>query len=67
LLFCCVNLARHLGLDAEIALRGANNKFERRFRAIESALAEHGQRVGDCDAQTLDRLWEEAKTRCRQG
>ena len=67
LLFCCVNLARHLGLDAEIALRGANNKFERRFRAIESALAEHGQRVGDCDAQMLDRLWEEAKTRCRQG
>ncbi len=67
LLFCCVNLARHLGVNAEIALRGANNKFERRFRAIESELEQRGQRVQDCDPQTLDKLWEEAKASTRGG
>jgi ATP diphosphatase len=60
-LFSCVNLARHLGLDAEAALRDANRRFETRFRAIEHAAAARGRSVADLDAAALDALWEEAK------
>ena len=42
-LFSCVNLARHLGLDAEASLRGASRKFEARFRAMEAAANESGR------------------------
>jgi len=55
------NLARHLGSDAESALRRANLKFERRFRAVEARLAEEGGRLEDSDMQTLERLWRETK------
>ena len=61
LLFSCVNLARHLGVDAEVAMRGANAKFERRFRDMEAELAARGLRPEDCDLATLDDLWEAAK------
>ena len=61
LLFACVNLARHLGVDAEAALRGANAKFAARFRHVEAALAETGRRVDEADLVELNRLWEEAK------
>ena len=61
LLFACVNLARHLELDAETALRDANAKFTRRFRAIESALAEQGRRPEDATLEEMDELWERAK------
>ena len=43
LLFACVNLARHLGIDAEVALRDANAKFDRRFRAVENGLGRDGK------------------------
>lgn len=61
LLFTCVNLARHLGVDAEGALRGASAKFERRFRAMEAAAAARGERLEALGAPALDALWEEAK------
>jgi ATP diphosphatase len=63
LLFSCVNLARHLGVDPETALRRANTKFERRFRALEEALAARGRHPADCDLATLDAEWDAAKAR----
>jgi len=61
LLFACVNLARHLGVEPETALRGANAKFSARFRHVEAALAESGRSAEDVRLAELDRLWEEAK------
>ncbi len=61
LLFACVNLARHVGVDPEAALRAANAKFTARFHRIEAALAESGQSARDAGLPELDRLWEEAK------
>lgn len=61
LLFAVVNLARHLDLDPEAALRGSNDRFAARFRAMERGAAERGQSLRDLDAGALDRLWEEAK------
>ena len=61
LLFAVVNLARHLDTDPEAALRAANQKFERRFRHIEAALASRGERMESSDLATLDTLWDEAK------
>src|SRR5690606_426352 len=61
LLFVTVNLARHLKVDPENALRAANRKFERRFRYIEQALREAGRPIDDCDLEELDALWGEAK------
>lgn len=63
LLFCCVNLARFLEVDPETALRGANRKFERRFRFIEQALAEQGRAPQDASLEEMEALWVEAKTR----
>jgi len=61
LLFAAVNLARHLGVDAEAALRQTNGKFERRFRAIEGALAAQGRRPEDSSLEELEALWQRAK------
>ena len=61
LLFACVNLARHVGVDPEAALRAANAKFTARFHRIEAALAESGQSARDVGLAELDRLWEQAK------
>jgi len=60
-LFVLVNLARHHGIDAEAALRGTNAKFERRFRAIETALAVQGRTTDDADLDEMERLWQSAK------
>jgi len=60
LLFTTVNLARHLKIDPEAALRGANAKFRRRFRAMESA-AGGRDALAASDAAKLDKLWNEAK------
>ncbi len=62
LLFACVNLVRKLGLDAEVALREANDKFSHRFRAVESRLALDGNHPRDCSLSELEALWEAAKT-----
>ena len=61
LLFTVVNLARHLNVNPEDALRAANIKFERRFRAIEQALREAGRPIENCTLAELDALWGEAK------
>ncbi len=61
LLFSCVNLARHLGVDAETALRAANAKFEYRFRGMENSLLQKGRRLSELSSKAKDRLWEEIK------
>jgi ATP diphosphatase len=61
LLFVAANLARHLKIDPEAALRAANAKFTRRFRAIEAALAARGRRPEDSDLAEMDALWTIAK------
>ena len=61
LLFVMANLARHLQIDPEAALRAANDKFTRRFRFIEAALAEQGRQPEDSDLAEMDGLWNAAK------
>jgi ATP diphosphatase len=61
LLFAMANVARHLGIDPEAALRGANAKFERRFRHIEDRLAARGKQPSHSDLEEMDALWNEAK------
>jgi ATP diphosphatase len=61
LLFAAANLARKLEVDAEAALRAANTKFERRFRAMEALAAERGQRFASLDLAAQERLWSEVK------
>jgi ATP diphosphatase len=63
LMFVMANLARHLGIDPEAALRGANAKFTRRFEAIEDALAEMGKKPDQSDLAEMDALWDRAKAK----
>ena len=61
LLFALVNLARHLKVDPETALRQANSKFTRRFSLIENALAAEGRAPSQANLGEMDELWEAAK------
>jgi nucleoside triphosphate diphosphatase len=61
LLFAMANLARHLEVDPEAALRAANDKFSRRFRAVEAALAAEGRRPQDSTLAEMNALWDAAK------
>src|SRR5262245_3699828 len=61
LLFSIVNLARHLDVDPEAALRRANDRFARRYRHVEQALAQLGQPAAGAPPELLDRLWAAAK------
>jgi len=61
LLFAVVNLARHAAVDPEMALRGANAKFERRFGYIERALSSQGRTLEGASLEEMDALWNEAK------
>lgn len=61
LLFACVNLARHAGVDAETALREASAKFERRFRAVEARLAAEGSTPQQAGLEAMDRHWDAIK------
>jgi ATP diphosphatase len=63
LLFVGVNLARFLGLDAEIALKQANRKFSQRFRDMERAAAAQSKQLSALSADELEALWNEAKAR----
>lgn len=67
LLFAAVNVARHLGLDAEVALRGANEKFESRFRHMEAAASSSGSELSAMTLEELDALWDAAKHELRSG
>ena len=61
LLFAVVNLARRLSVDAEQALRGANRKFERRFRAIEERLTACGKTLADATLDEMEAEWQRVK------
>jgi ATP diphosphatase len=61
LMFALVNLARHVGANPEMALRGTNAKFERRFGYIERALASQGRTLEGASLEEMDALWNEAK------
>ncbi len=62
LLFVVANLARHLEIDPEAALRAANAKFTRRFEAVEDALAAQGKTPDQSDLAEMDALWNQVKT-----
>ncbi len=61
LLFVVVNLARHLDIDPEAALRGTNAKVRSRFAYVEDKLAERRSSAAQADLDTMERLWQEAK------
>jgi uncharacterized protein YabN with tetrapyrrole methylase and pyrophosphatase domain len=62
LLFSIVNLTRHLKLDAEELLTGANDKFARRFRAVEARIKARGKTMTDCALEELDAAWNDVKS-----
>ncbi len=61
LLFSIVNLTRHLKLDAEALLTDANDKFSRRFRAVEERIKAQGKALTDCTLEELDAAWNAVK------
>ena len=63
LLFSVVNLARKLGVESEAALAAANEKFTRRFHAVETHLAAEGKALGDATLEEMDAVWEQVKHR----
>ncbi len=65
LLFACVNLARHAGVDAEMALAAGNRKFERRFRAMEARIAQQGATMEALDLDELESHWQAVKSAVR--
>ncbi len=60
-IFAAVNLGRFLGVEAEVALNGTNNKFVRRFQQVEAAIRTKGLKWKDLDLAAMDVLWEAAK------
>ena len=61
MLFVCANLARRLKVDPEVALRAANDKFERRFKAMEALAETRGNRFSDLDLDAQEALWQAVK------
>lgn len=61
LMFCCVNLARHYKLDPEMVMIKANQKFENRFRTLESALKQQGVSLDDASLEQMEHEWQQAK------
>lgn len=60
-LFSCVNLARHLKIDPEFALRGTNTKFETRFRHVESSLRDDDRELNTVSIDEYETRWQAAK------
>lgn len=67
LLFVMVNLGRHLGIETEEALRAANEKFIRRFNAVEDRLKDIGKTPKDSNLTEMDGLWDEVKVLDKKG
>ncbi|MDH5181299.1 MAG: nucleoside triphosphate pyrophosphohydrolase [Gammaproteobacteria bacterium] len=61
LLFTCVNLARHAGVESETTLRQSNRKFEQRFRCMEQHLQQQGTDVNQADTDTMEASWQAVK------
>lgn len=61
LLFSVVNVARHLDIDPEEALRQTTEKFKRRFMQIENAASEQGRELRDMSLEEMDSVWEQVK------
>ncbi len=61
LLFACTNLARHLNVNPEEALRSGNSKFYKRFSRLEQQLIEQGLDIKTCSLNELDKLWNNIK------
>ncbi len=61
LLFATVNLARHLGTKAEIAIAKSKRKFERRFREVERIVAARGLEMTGVDLETMEEVWQQVK------
>ncbi len=61
LIFAVVNIGRHVGADPEMALRGTNIKFRRRFSHIETALEEAGETLEQATLERMEELWQAAK------
>jgi len=61
LLFCIANLARHLKLDPEAALRSTNAKFDRRFRAMETGITATGRSLDEASLEEMEAGWQAAK------
>ncbi len=61
LLFSCVNMARHLELDAETLLRGASRKFQDRFNRVDESLNEQGRAMHQQSDEVLEMLWQRVK------
>jgi ATP diphosphatase len=61
LLFAIVNLGRHLGVDAETALAGTNEKFRTRFHRVQQAIEASGKSLGDSTLEEMEALWQDAK------
>jgi len=63
LLFAVANLSRFLRFDPESCLRLANQKFERRFRAMEQEIVKQGKKLRDCSLEEMEAIWTEVKSR----
>jgi uncharacterized protein YabN with tetrapyrrole methylase and pyrophosphatase domain len=67
LLFAVVNVARHLHVEPELALRGAADRFRTRFAGVERLAAERNLVLREADLTVLDALWDEVKIAERSG
>ncbi len=61
ILFACVNLSRHVGVNAEQALRDSNIKFISRFSVVEQLLQQDGRLMDECSVEELEAYWQKAK------
>ena len=61
LIFVCVNIARHAGVNAEMSLRGTNRKFQRRFAYVRERMAEAGVEMRQEQLELMEKFWQEAK------